>query len=342
MSKSFAAIAGFEHEDTLLTGYGELIDCVEGNLPLTPDAAYVDTVLKLDEEDYLNVDGNEGFLDSIKRGSIKVYEWIKQLLKSIKEWLFGKNKKDYEEAKKNVQKDVEWEKLLSDTVSLSSNPVDQRAVDEVAKLIRKVSIDDKTIINQEIEEAILAFEESNSLTKVRSDLTEKITGKVNTRLNSVITAINEINRIDKTGETFDKLNVDKRIIEDLEKAVTDLQNKLEKTPDHNLSDLGKELVKVTDKFQEPVSKSIIGLDKLNESEKNSEQQERSVSRAASIVKLMGTILNALRDSVITFDSQINIAIKEAQTAVYRKALNNALEQTTEATNRYIQETINKM
>jgi len=86
--------------------YANMIDGCEainnGNYR-SPNSQYATAVLKL-------YAGNEGFLDSIKKGASTIKEWIIKLIKAIKDWLVGTKKEakdieaEYKELKTKFQK----------------------------------------------------------------------------------------------------------------------------------------------------------------------------------------------------------------------------------------------
>jgi len=116
MERSFVSLAGVEHEAELLNGYVDLVDS-NGDAELkTPEAIYTETVLKLDGDTYGIVDGQEGFLDNIKRGATKVYEWIKSLIRAIKDWLFGKPKQEVAKVEKEfIETAADLDDITSET-----------------------------------------------------------------------------------------------------------------------------------------------------------------------------------------------------------------------------------
>lgn len=52
----------------------------------SPDSIYAQTVLKLHANDAGFYAGQEGFLDSIKKGASNSLEWVKKLFEAIKKW----------------------------------------------------------------------------------------------------------------------------------------------------------------------------------------------------------------------------------------------------------------
>ena len=120
MERSFASLAGFEHEAELVTGYDDLVSHHEHQTPKTPEAVYTETVLKLEAGTYGIIDGQEGFLDNIKRGANKVYEWIKSMIRAIRNWFSGNNKKEYTTAVaevKNLNIESNFDKQLEKSLA---------------------------------------------------------------------------------------------------------------------------------------------------------------------------------------------------------------------------------
>lgn len=66
-----------------------------------PDSTYAQAVLKLHAQDAGFVAGQEGFLDSIKKGASNVKEWVLKLIKAITDWW-----KSLKSDKRNVNADI--------------------------------------------------------------------------------------------------------------------------------------------------------------------------------------------------------------------------------------------
>ena len=90
-----------EHFATMLAGCESISN---GNTTNT-DAKYALSVLKLHANDAGLYAGQEGFLDSIKRGANNVKEWILKLIQAIRNWFKGsKKEKEIEKVVLDIEK----------------------------------------------------------------------------------------------------------------------------------------------------------------------------------------------------------------------------------------------
>lgn len=60
----------------------------------SPNSIYAQTVLKLHANDAGLYAGQEGFLDNVKKGAGKFLEWVKKLIRAIKDYIKGISKDD--------------------------------------------------------------------------------------------------------------------------------------------------------------------------------------------------------------------------------------------------------
>lgn len=79
-----------EHVMTMMSGCESLL---HGD-PKSADAKYAFTVLKLHANDAGFVAGQEGFIDSIKKGASATVEWVKKLIQAIRDYLKGVSRED--------------------------------------------------------------------------------------------------------------------------------------------------------------------------------------------------------------------------------------------------------
>ena len=328
MEKSFARLAGFEHESEMLTGYDELAACVETGTALTPDAVYAHSVLKLHAQDEgASVSGQEGFLDAIKRGASKVYEWIKALIKAIKEWLFGGKKKDYDEAKKSIEKDGD---LVEEVKKLGGKGIDGVIhQDNVKLVVKQLPPDVKVGIDNAIKEEVRKPTFLETLKNVRSGLVDQLTTISLRQLDMIGNAITEIKRLDPNGESLKKLEVAHiyRSGDELQAAVDRIREIMGRVTDDGLPKMIKEIITITDNVYVAMLEGTSSLAKLNERAKGHQDEERSLARTANVLNHIGTVSNALRNMVITIDSQLEKAIAAAKNDLVKNAMRNAKEET---------------
>ncbi|QYN80000.1 hypothetical protein PQD71_gp107 [Kosakonia phage Kc263] len=72
-----------EHFSTMLSGCESINN---GNVN-SPDGRYAISVLKLHANDAGLYAGQEGFLDSVKRGAMSIVEWVKKLARAVMDWI---------------------------------------------------------------------------------------------------------------------------------------------------------------------------------------------------------------------------------------------------------------
>lgn len=116
-----------EHFATMVSG----CESINNKGALSSDGKYAFAVLKLHANDQGLYAGNEGFIDAVKRGASNIYEWIKKMIRAIRDWLRG-NK---------VEEEVrEMENSVKQVVDLG-NPSRQAELAkkiDVSKLLLKV------------------------------------------------------------------------------------------------------------------------------------------------------------------------------------------------------------
>lgn len=336
MEKSFARLAGFEHEGEMLTGYDDLVECVEKGEPLTPDATYTYSVLKLHAQDEgVTVSGQEGFLDSIKRGASKVYEWIKALIKAIKEWLFGDKKKDYDEAKKSIEKDGD---LVEEVKKLGGKGIDGVIhQDQVKLVVKQLPPDVKVGIDNAIKEEVKKPTFLETLKNVRSGLVDQLTTISLRQLDMIGNAITEIKRLDPNGETLKKLGISHiyKSADEFQDDVDRIRTIMGRVKDDSLPKMIKDIIVITDNVYVSMVEGTSELAKLNERAKGHQEEERSLARTANVLNHIGTVSNALRNLVITIDSQLEKAIEAAKNDLVKNAMRNAKEESWAASVDYI-------
>lgn len=340
MEKSFACLAGFEHEAEMLTGYDELAECIRIKEPLTPNATYAHSVLRLHAQDEgVSVSGQESLLDSIKRGAAKVYEWIKALIKAIKDWLFGGKKKDYDEAKKNLEEEGD---LVEEVRELGSKGIDGVFIEPPAKLaIKKLPAEAKVILDEAIKEEAEKPELAETLKGVRSKLIDQVLTISIRQLDMIGNAIDEIARIDPTGEALEKLGIGGTGWEtigdpdSMKQDIERIRKGAESIKDDKLSVWVKDTIAITDRYFFAMKNGTDALHRLNESAKGHSEEEKKLSRLANVLNNVGTISNALRNLIITVDSQTEKAIELAKNTLVKNALKNAKEESGSASADYI-------
>jgi hypothetical protein len=351
MDRSFAACAGFEHEAELLIGYGDLLDAQENNVEKTPEAVYTETVLRLDGGVYDIVDGQEGFLDNIKRGANKVYEWIKSIIKAIKEWLFGKPRREVIEVEKSITKtSVDLDKLLDSPVPMSIPDVSiERSIEEskmevakrikVLNAVKKVKNEDRKIIDGTVIEHTPLVEHDRS-----EKLVNEMGVKLTSRLDSAAKNIEEIERVDPERIISKELGINKFLILYSKTGISGSRVLLNFADTKTITLAAERIVKVAREFDTALSQATKGLEKMNNEGPFAVEDERArqVSRAGKVVLELGNAANKMRDLVMTLDSQLLKTAGQIEAAEIRARLTEAMKHTSEASNQYLQMALDEL
>lgn len=328
----------FEHTCAITNGLAELAKEQVGDNELSGDAVYADTVLKLHDIDLIEVEGQEGFLDSVKKGSQKVYEWIKSLLRAIKDWINGATAREFTKAKQSLEGDV----VNRQVKKLATKGIDGLATDgsnhEVIRIIRRLGSADKGIINQKIKEVALSDEAEARHEEIQSETMERIAGTVKRQLAGIDGHIKEIKRIDPNGETLKALNTSTEAVEKAAK-LTRLDAGFTGTKISQLTTVTRDLIDAAGDIQSVLASATVALDKMNEADKDTtdEGKRRSLSRAVSVVKELSSIAARYRDAVITLDSQLQIGEKKTSKAIVKEAIKLAKEEVSEDAATYLRQ-----
>lgn len=351
MERSFAAAAGFEHEAELIIGLDDLRDHAETQTPKTPEAVYTETVLKLDAGTFDIVDGQEGFLDNIKRGASKVYEWIKSIIKAIKEWLFGKPRREVVEVEKSItETSNRLDKLLDHPTELPLPNVSiEKSIEEtkmevdrrirVLNAVKKVRNEDRKIINETVIEHAPLVEHDRS-----EKLINEMGVKLTSRLDSAAKNIEEIERVDPDRIISKELGIDKFLILYSKTGISGSRVLLHFADTKTISLAAERVVKIAREFDTALAEATKRLEKMNNEGPFAVEDERSrqVSRAAKVVLELGNAANKMRDLVMTLDSQLLKTTGQIESAGIKARLTEAMKHTSEASAQYLQMALDEM
>lgn len=346
MERSFVSLAGVEHEAELLNGYVDLVDS-NGDAELkTPEAIYTETVLKLDGDTYGIVDGQEGFLDNIKRGATKVYEWIKSLIRAIKDWLFGKPKQEVAKVEKEfIETAADLDDITSETgkeISEIIRSVMESHIAEPAKLnvkrnLSRVPLEDRKIINETVV-GIPGYTEKSE--KIVSEMATRMV----TRLNSVANNIAEIERIDPDHIISKELGITDFLDTYSKKGVDQSKFLLEISNSGTIKLAAEAIVKVARGFDTALAHATNSLEKMNSKGPFAVENEesRQVARAGSIVKELAESTNKMRDLVTTLDSQLLKTAAQMESTALKNRITEAMKYTSEASGEYLQKALDEL
>lgn len=355
MERSFASLAGFEHEAELVTGYDDLVSHHEHQTPKTPEAVYTETVLKLEAGTYGIIDGQEGFLDNIKRGATKVYEWIKQLIKSIRDWFFGKSQKDMTEVKRVLPEKVKYfnelpEKIQTEASAgtlpkpqLISAVMTEKGSKAISETINRLPTEDKKIFEGELIQAGEDPEIKEKITIIYDDVIEKIGAKLKGRVTSLRVHEAEIDRLDPSKVARSKtLNLE-RYETHVSDELGDLEGWIQGVTANRLPAVLKDLLDISTLADKALARGTDNLNKLNQQggEKSPKEQQQ-LARAANVLKEYGAISAGLRDLILTLDAELSKGIERAWDRVVKETMQKALKVTSERSARIMADMIANM
>lgn len=343
-------IAGFESLDTefkhacaITNGIDELVLSIKDSKELTPDGVYADTVLKLNGIELAELAGTEGFLDGIKRGASKIYEWIKELIKTIRGWFNGSTKKDYEQAKKEITSDLILVNRIKELKAQGIDAYLKHDLDEgTVMIVKRMPTNVKKEVNDSLNtiKAVAVSTPTEINEAAIGTVLSTVANRVVTAMKSINLRIEEIQRIDPTGETLEVLGLsrDHSVIVD---AVKGSGAYFAKMDQKDFSSNVKSLVKDSEAAQSELAKATVALDKMNEAAKGHEGTERSsqLSRSVSVVKNLAEIAGIYRDTVITINGQVMMAYKNAENSIIKQAVLEAMKNTDEVSNKYLNDAV---
>ncbi|EBY9763905.1 hypothetical protein D5W64_12400 [Salmonella enterica subsp. enterica serovar Saintpaul] len=334
---------------SLTNGMNELAFREDVTAELTPDAVYANTVLVLNDVDLPSLAGQEGFWDGVKKGATKVYEWIKQLIRTFRDWFNGKSKREYEEAKKNLSKDgvdiedkvVELAKVFV-MQSSSVNVPKESAIPKTAPIMRRLdSTDVKTIVTK-FKEEMVAKEDSGAISDAANEAYAAIISKLSNGVNQIANQIDELKRIDGTAETQKLLglsvdfNADWLMFDSMKNW---------KAGDNAVKDLeavSKSLVLASENAQKASAQAAVTVERMNEKAKGDPDSEvqSKLARAVSVMKVVTEIAARYRDLVITMDSAtLRAASKIVDVSIVR-AIMDSVKDVSDRSAEYMEKAMN--
>lgn len=125
MEQHDTSLSDMNHFATMVNGCESINTFLIGGEALNNDGRYALTVLKLHAADAGYIDGQEGFLDQVKKGANSIKEWFLKLVKAIisvvndvasQSSKHKKIEKDIEEKEKELKGDAEAETAYKDSL----------------------------------------------------------------------------------------------------------------------------------------------------------------------------------------------------------------------------------
>lgn len=293
-----------EHFGTMLSG----CESINSGNALTADGQYAFAVLKVHANDAGLYAGNEGFLDAIKRGANNVYEWIKKMIRAIRDWIRG-TKVDQEVRK--------MEELAKATESPDSQVAAIKRMD-VIKVLRQIrdqkdgsvagneSISIDTIVNEvdnmsvdrrkQVEIYLSKIADTPEFKEVVKDEHDIVVNKALTAIKPRLSELNSL--LEKMKETDPDGTVGKELGIEPDRAFSQFNDLLDKIDHVGASTLttitngiGRGVIDSNKLLKQATDK----LERLNESNKSGGSP--IVGKAGRIVNLLSTFTEVGRKLV---------------------------------------------
>lgn len=321
----------FKHYISVLSGFETLHEETSASSDYFPhpedmsdDMKTAVTVLKLNDIDLESTVGTESFIDTVKKGAKQVKEWIKALIKSIREYFFGKKTK-YDTAKKleklNKQKG-------DNLINITNKDID-KAITDVTKITKKLDekINDRNKLNEELDQVLEAID-----AELDAGIGE-VALKANNYFDKCKTILSELDKVDSTGESRELLGLNKDWGKDLVKPFTDLT--VNDHPRRVVGELEK-LIRITDKVIGDLESATKKLDVLNEAGKGHESEEgHKLSRAAKVLQCVANVSDVLQNIVINTSGAIEDKVVKARHKVTKDILSHYVNITSPAAKAYL-------
>lgn len=313
------------------------------------EAHYAHTVLVLND---IDVSGQEGFLDGVKKGAAKVYQWIKDLIKTIRGWFTGGSKAQYEKDKKEIN-DVIREANIRRTKDLKDKGVDEyvkqmtdigEATNPIVAEIKRLPPPAKKIANEAIKEVnipnVSTPQELDD--SIKGTVINEISSKLKSKFSQLETKVKEIKRIDPTGETGEFMNIGIKW-DVLENIIKSIGSGFEREDQKKFADRIGALIKISDDAQAEVANATVNMDRLNEKYKGHEHtpEGKKLSRAVSILKLLTEIAHIYREIIQLVNRELRAAYKKVATQIVREAVDKAMRSTDAAVDKFVADDIQK-
>ncbi len=116
------------HYSRIIAGLESVHEHICYNAGIDVDGTYALEVLKLHANDMGEVEGTEGFLDTVKKGAKDIVKWIREIIAAIGRFITGKKKEE------PVWRDS-WSEINKEEVNKSLTDLYGRALDAIIKHI---------------------------------------------------------------------------------------------------------------------------------------------------------------------------------------------------------------
>lgn len=335
------------HVARVLSGVEALHEEIKTGTDFTVDAKYADEVLKLHEIDLPSLVGTEGFIDGLKLVAKKGYEWIKQILKAIRDFFFGIRGKRVDEAiarlpetiksanENTVFKEAEkraegkattaQENILTLQEFTGKGDTEGASEKEVRDLARRLSLEERKFISDELAAVTKDPEIRQKVIHSLDQTATRIYERAESKLESAVDGFSRIAKIDPEGRSLKALGVNDfvSIIKDTKEILKGVQG----VNLNNLGDVSSKVIKARNETYKLLQKVTKALEAANDQVDKDPESELApiLSRMVSIVGVI-TDISVMYDNVIlTMDGGLNTGIKKATDNVVKEAIKAARE-----------------
>lgn len=352
MEQYSSVISDFNHTAKMLSGFESLVVEVEEKTQLSPESRYVDSVMKLYDIDLETLAGSEGFLDSVKKGARKVYEWIKDLITKIRDFFFrGKRRKAADVVAADLGKSISKlntllvlekaeEKAEGKASTLVNNfsDLDEEQTKKIQETIEsqrrirearaRISVDEKGFISDAIKEVVNDEDIKEKVTITLDKTANRIYYTAESSIKQVLTNLKNIERVDPEGKSIAALGLKSAFNTGSEiKLVEKIMGDVDVANVDNITSLATRVVQARTKALNVLELATKGLEKANETVNDDPQNELKdiLSRMMTIVGNLTDIANAYDIAVINMDSQLIRGLEAATDKVVKVAISKAKE-----------------
>lgn len=295
-----------DHYITIISGCESVQQSINHGVKLDYNGRYAQSVLKLHAQDNGHVDGTEGFLDFIKRGASNIYEWIKKLILTIRNWFRGKR----------VDKEAERLDQLSKQFGLGISGAEikrmgvrkffeyvvaakqsERAgnerigIDAIAEEVDKMSPEQQKQVEIYLASITDDPEYKEAVKEEHDFVVNKAIAAIKPRVTELNGLLEQMKEADPNGEAAKALGIEPdRAFSQFSNILTQIDHVSAKTLSDMTGRIGRGMVDANKLLKSTTDK----LDSLNNANKNGGPQSSMISAAARIVKLLGTFVEVSR------------------------------------------------
>lgn len=338
-SDGFEALLGdFKHIMKIQAGLETLHEDIDFDGPLGDEVEYATTVLKLNDLDLKEVAGNEGFMDGVKKAGTKVKEFIKQLIAYIRSFFKPKEAdvKEVEGFLRSMRRKRDAQDLVNEATNLATSGVIPESIVKTPKTgtplgdynrhrkdraeqtrdrVRRLSTEERSLVKQAAEEVSQNADIQDKVVMLEDNVRLRVNNTINRFANTALTAMNEMARIDPTGESRAHLKLATRVEVLIARLVSESKN--------TSTDIAENIATLCNCREQVSVLKDTATKELDFMASRGDYDDRVLSRATAIVQELVKALEALCNGVLSVDSTIRKTegevIDKITREIFRKA-----------------------